>query len=174
MALVNAKALYHWSSSSNSQTRRFASVSLPMIQSRQLSPAGRPRINSPAMTPDKNQSDMRSALIRAVLQGMLAGLLLGIGFATGYLFRDRFVQPPKVETSYALLQEADALMAQHFLYEVPAESVRVHGAVQGLIASYNDPYTFFVEPQSAEVDAGGLAGRFGGIGAEIGQDANGS
>lgn len=126
------------------------------------------------MTSESNPSDLRSALIRAVLQGMLAGLLLGIGFASGYLFRDRFVQPPKADTSYALLQEADALMAQHFLYETPAESVRVHGAVQGLIASYNDPYTFFVEPQSAEVDAGGLAGRFGGIGAEIAQDANGS
>jgi carboxyl-terminal processing protease len=126
------------------------------------------------MTSQNNQQDMRSALIRAVLQGMLAGLLLGIGFASGYLFRDRFVQPPKADTSYALLQEADALMAQHFLYEVPDESIRVHGAVQGLIASYNDPYTFFVEPQSAEVDAGGLAGRFGGIGAEIAQDANGS
>jgi carboxyl-terminal processing protease len=65
-------------------------------------------------------------------------------------------------------------MQTHFLYDIPSESDRVHGAISGLVASYKDPYTFFVEPQKAEIDADGLAGKFGGIGAELAQDAAGN
>src|ERR1051326_2976705 len=129
------------------------------------------------MASGQTSQNMRGALIRAVIQGMIAGALLGVGFAVGFLFRDRFFQPPKTATSFALLQEADALMAQNYLYDAPDEDDKVHGAVSGLVASYakdHDPYTFFVEPETAEVDAGGLAGRYGGIGVEIAQDQTGS
>jgi carboxyl-terminal processing protease len=115
----------------------------------------------------------RSNLIAAIIQGAAAGLLVVIGFVLGFLYRDRVVSTPASTDSFALLYEADQLMQTHFLYDTPDASTRVHGAISGLVTSYNDPYTFFVEPQTAEVDSGNLAGRYGGIGAEIGHDAEG-
>ncbi len=49
----------------------------------------------------------------------------------------------------------------------------MRGAISGLVASLNDPYTFFAGPETTEVDEDNLAGRFGGIGAEIGIDEAG-
>src|SRR5574341_156920 len=111
---------------------------------------------------------------RAVGQGALAGVLLGGAFVGGFVYRGVISTPPTSETSFGLLAEADALLQEHYLFEMPDESTRVHGAIRGLVASLNDPYTVFVEPQSAEVDTTNLAGRFGGIGAEITRDDQGN
>ncbi len=120
----------------------------------------------------RRQVDWRE-IRAAILQGVVAGILLALAFAGGFLFRDQALKPPTSQTSFALLNEADALLAQHFLYDLPGESIRVHGAVSGLVTSLNDPYTFFVEPQTADVDSTNLAGRFGGIGVEIARDEQG-
>lgn len=101
------------------------------------------------------------------------GLLLGAAFAGGYLYRAHSDRPPSSEASFALVEEADALLGEHFYGEMPDETARVYGAVRGLVASLNDPYTFFMEPPDAEVDAGNLAGAFGGIGAEISRTEEG-
>jgi carboxyl-terminal processing protease len=117
----------------------------------------------------------RGNVVAAIIQGAVAGLLIVIGFVAGFLYRDRVVgaHTSTDADSWGLLYEADQLMQTHFLYDTPDETQRVHGAISGLITSYNDPYTFFVEPQTAEVDSGNLAGRYGGIGAEIGQNPEG-
>jgi carboxyl-terminal processing protease len=117
--------------------------------------------------------NLRGNLITAILQGAVAGLLVVVGFALGFLYRDRVVSTPASTDDFGLLYEADALMQTHYLYDTPDQATRVHGAIAGLVTSYGDPYTFFVEPQNAEIDSGNLAGRFGGIGAEISQDAEG-
>ncbi len=110
---------------------------------------------------------------RAILQGLLAGVLLGTAFVGGFFYHDVVTKPSLSQASFGLLDEVDGLLAQHFLYEVPDESVKVYEAAKGLVASYNDPYTIFVEPQTAEVDATNLAGKFGGIGVELSRDAQG-
>jgi carboxyl-terminal processing protease len=71
------------------------------------------------------------------------------------------------------LNEVQGQLDKNFLYDAPSQEEQVYGAAKGLVATYNDPYTIFVEPQTAELDTGNLAGRFGGIGAEIAQDADG-
>ncbi len=112
-------------------------------------------------------------ILRAILQGLIAGIVLGAVFAAGFFYRDVVAAPAQSETSFNLLQEADSLLSQYFLYPPPEPDKRVYGAVQGLVASFGDPYTFFVEPQTAELDTGNLAGRFGGIGADITQNEAG-
>lgn len=112
-------------------------------------------------------------ILRAVIQGAVLGILLSFAFAAGYIYRDTIGKPQPSQTSFALLNETDALLAQNFLYPMPNEATRIHGAVKGLVASLNDPYTFYVEPQTAAVDATSLAGKFGGIGVEIGRGQNG-
>jgi carboxyl-terminal processing protease len=72
-----------------------------------------------------------------------------------------------------LLHEADSLLQENYYSELPGKRTRVYGAIRGLVASLEDPYTYFVEPQTAEIDASNLAGAFGGIGAEISLDEEG-
>ncbi len=112
-------------------------------------------------------------ILHAVLQGLVTGLLLGAAFAAGFLFRDVVNRPTPSQTSFDLLREIDGLLASHYLYEMPDETTRIHGAAAGLVASLGNPYTYFQEPQASEVDTTNLAGRFGGIGAEIGRDEQG-
>jgi carboxyl-terminal processing protease len=112
-------------------------------------------------------------LIRSLLLGVIGGVLLGGAFVGGYAVRSRMEQPPTSQASFALLYEADGLLQETFYTELPDERLRVYGAIHGLVGSLGDPYTIFVEPPAAEVDAYNLAGAFGGIGAEIGLDEQG-
>jgi carboxyl-terminal processing protease len=125
---------------------------------------------------DWGKTPLHRGLVKAVGQGVVAGLLLGVAFAAGFFYRDLVIGTNPLlgssqsRASFLLVSETDALLEQYFLYPLPDDTTRIHGAVAGLVASYNDPYTYFVEPRAAEVDTGNLAGRFGGIGAEITQD----
>lgn len=50
----------------------------------------------------------------------------------------------------------------------------VYGAIQGLASSFGDPHTVFFPPVEAKKFEQDVAGNFGGIGAEIGFDDNGT
>ena len=115
----------------------------------------------------------RKSLYRSIIMGLTAGLVLGLAFVGGYMYRDRVVEPSSSEVSFALLNEADGLLQTYFLGEIPDQETRVHGAIYGLAGSFNDPYTFYVEPQQHEIESTNLAGKFGGIGAEVGRDEQG-
>ena len=45
---------------------------------------------------------------------------------------------------------------------------RVHGAITGLVSSYDDPYTVFLPPADAEQFQENISGKFGGVGMEVG------
>ncbi len=49
-----------------------------------------------------------------------------------------------------------------------SSEARVHGAIQGLVGSYGDPYTVFLPPSDAEQFGEDIAGNFGGVGMEVG------
>lgn len=121
----------------------------------------------------RSDKEASGTAVRSVVHGVIIGGLLGLSFAGGYLLRDYDLVATRQSTSFTLLHEAEDLLNQHYLYELPDESVKVHGAVRGFVASLNDPYTYFVEPQAAEIDSTNLAGSFGGIGAEIGRNDQG-
>lgn len=111
-------------------------------------------------------------LTASLLRGVGLGIVVGAAFLLGYLSHGQLFRRP-AETDYSLLPEAQALLEQHFLYDVPAPDDLVHSAVAGMVASLDDPYTTFVEPESAEIDQDSLSGQFGGIGVEIAQDEAG-
>ena len=119
--------------------------------------------------PDLNPSNVRTALIR----GAALGILIGIAFVAGFFYRDRVFETGKSETSYALLNEAEGVLAEDYLFDLPGPTDLIHAAVSGMVSSLGDPYTYFVEPQAAEVDQANLEGRFGGIGAELTQNEQG-
>lgn len=59
------------------------------------------------------------------------------------------------------------ILDRDFLGDKPDATQRTYGAIRGMVESFNDPYTYFVEPQPRELERDELAGRFGGIGANI-------
>lgn len=130
--------------------------------------------NSRKMGSNDSESRATWKQIRgAFWQGIGTGILMAVAFVAGFLYRQYVFAPPTSHTSFRLLSEINALLEQYYLYELPDETTRVHGAASGLVASLNDPYTFFVEPQTAAVDSTNLAGRFGGIGVEVTRDEEG-
>gem|GEM_PF-390598 len=59
------------------------------------------------------------------------------------------------------------LLDQDFYGEKPEGNQRLYASIRGLLESYDDPYTFFIEPQTNKVERGNLRGQFGGIGAYV-------
>lgn len=78
--------------------------------------------------------------------------------------------PPVLEELY---REAWTILEQDFYGETPDITRRTYGMIHGLVGTYNDPYTFFVEPHPRELERDELRGSFGGIGAEITQTEEG-
>jgi carboxyl-terminal processing protease len=63
--------------------------------------------------------------------------------------------------------DAWQILDRDFFGSKPDATSRTYGAIRGMVESFNDPYTYFVEPQPRELERDELAGRFGGIGANI-------
>lgn len=63
--------------------------------------------------------------------------------------------------------EAWEILERDFYGPSPDPTARTYGAIRGLAESFNDPYTYFLEPQPRQLERDELRGRFGGIGANI-------
>lgn len=125
-----------------------------------------------------SESSERPRLAGSVLRGAAGGLLLGGAFIAGYSFRDYsltgfFPWQQSARVEYALLAEAEGLLNQHYLFDLPTAIERDRGATAGMVASLNDDFTFYVEPETAEIDSTNLAGVFGGIGVTLRQREDG-
>jgi len=55
----------------------------------------------------------------------------------------------------------------HASSTLPSTKEKLYGAIEGLAASYNDPYTVFFPPKEAAKFAESISGSFGGVGMEI-------
>lgn len=64
------------------------------------------------------------------------------------------------------------LMEQKFVIASSTEQVseeeRIRGAIQGLVRSYEDPYTVYLPPKDAEYFEEDISGNFSGVGMEVG------
>lgn len=56
----------------------------------------------------------------------------------------------------------------HASSSIPDTKKKLYGAIEGLTASYGDPYTVFMPPSDAKVFQQDIAGSFDGVGMEIG------
>jgi carboxyl-terminal processing protease len=56
----------------------------------------------------------------------------------------------------------------HASSTLPSVKDRIYGAISGLAASYDDPYTVFFPPEEAKTFADNISGSFAGVGMEIG------
>ena len=101
---------------------------------------------------------------------MLIGLCLTIGFAGGYLARDRIFAR---SDPFPLFGEAFDILDTHGLKPVPTEPGLQYSMIRGVLEAYQDPYTIFVEPSQHELESNTLQGNFGGIGVQLTRDEMG-
>ncbi|MBL8045781.1 MAG: S41 family peptidase, partial [Anaerolineales bacterium] len=113
---------------------------------------------------------------------LFMALCLGVAFLAGYYTHAystanpllRWPLPGLPESkNFPVFEEVQALVETHFNGQLPETKILEHGLIKGYISAIGDPYTVFIEPQTAELEAQQLAGEYGGIGVEISKNEKG-
>jgi hypothetical protein len=92
-------------------------------------------------------------LKHSILLGLLCGMGIALIFTAGFFFREIVGLPMRVsasasaEESYPLLDEVQGLLNRHYVRQQPDFIARQYAAVRGMLASLEDPYTFFIDPR---------------------------
>lgn len=131
----------------------------------------------------------RTAFMRMTKLGVAFALVLVVGFLGGVTVSAKGT--PKILSSVPFISDGldstpspDAdftdywkvwnVLNKRFVQThsstTPDTKERMWGAIQGMTASYGDPYTVFFPPTEAKAFADNIAGNFGGIGAELGMN----
>jgi len=124
-------------------------------------------------SPENAPTDRHSeSLFRAqILFGVV--LVAGIAFVAGVWFAGA-TDSPHNNDAFDLFWQSWDILDREFYYDLPEERDMVYGAIQGLLSTAGDRYTFFAPPTRAEFDRQTMAGEFGGIGAYVSQDLEGN
>ncbi|MEJ2556867.1 MAG: S41 family peptidase [Anaerolineae bacterium] len=87
------------------------------------------------------------------------------------------LQSPQVDSGnqavppeFNVFWEAWDFVQENFYGDVPAEPDRVYGAIRGMVNSYGDENTAFIEPSRAAIFREDVSGSFEGIGAAVRMD----
>jgi carboxyl-terminal processing protease len=117
-------------------------------------------------------------LVRRIFFGLAALSLAALVFVAGYaaypLLHQGSLPVPGIESvdggaEMAKYWQVWDLLDRDFYGEKPTAARRTDGAIVGMVQTFADPYTYFVEPQTRELERDQLAGKFGGIGANLEQ-----
>ncbi len=114
--------------------------------------------------------------LKIALTTLIALFIFIMGAGAGYAVRDYVVddQPTEAELqSLALYWEVWHRVEEQFYGQMPTSPASTYGAIRGALATLNDPYTLFIEPEPAAEEKAQLEGQFGGIGAFIQRDEAG-
>jgi carboxyl-terminal processing protease len=75
--------------------------------------------------------------------------------------------PPPSGEAFDLFWEAWRLVQQDYYGELPPEEEIINGAIRGAVNTLDDPFTAFIEPQTAQLNREEDTGSFEGIGAYV-------
>lgn len=136
--------------------------------------------------PVEGMSTVRSIGYAALILITLAGVFVA-GFGTHWILSHGDGRLPATalssqeeggdssqEAQFGVFWEAWDILQRDFYGEEPTPGVRTYGAINGLVESYGDPFTYFVEPEPRQREKEDLSGEFGGIGAWVSQDQDGT
>jgi carboxyl-terminal processing protease len=115
-------------------------------------------------------------ITKILITSLVALVIFGSGAGTGYVLHDFMVndQPTDGEAEdFSVYWEAWHHVEEQFYGELPEDPTSTYGAIKGSLATLNDPYTIFIEPEPAAKEKAQLEGQFGGIGAYVQQDEEG-
>lgn len=108
------------------------------------------------------------SFIGGYAMGQHAGVISVIERESGQVLNKEII--PKhlaKDVDFKMFWEVWELVKLKYLKQPVSETKMFYGAVAGMMAALEDPYTVFFEPQIAEKFAEDMAGTFSGIGAEI-------
>jgi carboxyl-terminal processing protease len=139
---------------------------------------------------------MMNNLVKYLLLLFLAGVIAVGSFAAGMVFYAKFYGPIATSVStampfpvttgigkqteltsedippeFATFWEAWSFLNDQFYGEIPPDNERVYGAIRGMVASFGDQHTGFIDPVRSAVFSENISGSFEGIGATIRLDA---
>lgn len=115
-------------------------------------------------------------IVKIMLTSLVAIVIFGTGAGAGYAVRDFVADDnpsPNEQQEFSLYWEVWHRVEEQFYGNIPAEPMSTYGAIKGALATLNDPYTIFIEPEPAAQEKAQLEGQFGGIGAYVRQDEEG-
>ena len=131
----------------------------------------------PTSTAPSHRSRRPGALIVAgALVAVIAGTTL---FLAGWtLGRQAALQPGTPVSEQAAWQpfwDTYAAVTERYAGGPVDRSALVQGAIKGMIAALNDPFSFYMTPDEFKASLQGISGQFSGIGTTVGTvDANGT
>ncbi|MCL6511911.1 MAG: S41 family peptidase [Anaerolineae bacterium] len=110
-----------------------------------------------------------------VVFALWSAMMIGVGYVGRMLLAPVEMRTERIygHNSHALLDEAWGYVRDHFIGTVPSDTVREYGAVRGALATLNDRYTTFVEPQPRALERDHMRGSFGGIGVSFAHNERG-
>lgn len=92
-------------------------------------------------------------------------------FALGYFSFSLFHGHPAIgneDKNLSLFWKVWETMEEKYPFDEPNSQEKIYGAIEGLVASYDDEYSSFLPPVRSEFFTQTIAGEFGGTGMEIG------
>lgn len=126
-------------------------------------------------------------LSRSLRSGIIVALVLALGFIGGLavganggskvlanvpLLGDGLDATPDSRLDFTDFWKVYNVLQTRFVQThsstTPTAQSEVYGAIEGLVASYGDPYTVFFPPEQAKEFNDQISGNFGGVGMEIG------
>ncbi len=122
------------------------------------------------MVSNKSAKNLLLALMITLL--VIGAFGAGIG-ATWLLMHDQMASADEA-AGFSVFWEAWHLVEDHYYGDVPDTQHLAWGAIRGALDALDDPHTSFLEPQPRQREKEELSGRFGGIGAYVSQDEDGT
>ena len=112
---------------------------------------------------DQNTQKTFPAWLIILFQTLIVILSIAIGY-----FGHSFIT--RLRGDLPLLREAQGILLENTILEVPPEPALEYGMIRGMLAVMEDPFTHFVEPAVHEIRTNELTGRFGGVGVRLERD----
>jgi carboxyl-terminal processing protease len=121
-------------------------------------------------------------LVKVGLGLFLAAIIAAGSFVAGMVFYANVYDKPAppvivsqtpepvegdIPVEFATFWEAWLFLNEQFYGEIPPDNERVYGAIRGMVASFGDQHTGFIDPIRAAVFSEDISGSFEGIGATI-------
>lgn len=103
-----------------------------------------------------------------------AGYTLGQTDATGANIAElktsfQKTQPKKIDVDFSLFWEVWQLLSEKYVDRTKLNVQKMYyGAIKGMVAALDDPYTVFLTPEENKMSKDDLGGKFEGIGAQLG------
>src|SRR5262245_58991232 len=124
-------------------------------------------------------------LFKVSLLVLLAGGIIILAFVSGMIFQANFYGPAqaaaaaggwpalsagpqvlpapatggvKAPEEFATFWEAWSFLNEQFYGDIPADQARVYGAIKGMVASFNDQHTSFIDPVRASIISENMQG----------------